>query len=183
MMRTLILALVAMSSLLLSACGLSPVYGKYANTNMDPSVKSSIDSVYVDTIPNREGQKLRNLLIDRLVLSGKNAKAGANYKLQISAISENIYDIGIAKDDTATRSQIRLSVSMSLVDTRIDGGKPLLNRSLWAVTSFNQLASQYTTLVTEDDARTQAIQQLSDQIVTQLELYFANPTAFEPKQP
>lgn len=118
-----------------------------------------------------------------MVLSGKNAKAGANYKLVVSSISENIYDIGIAKDDTATRSQIRLSVSMSLVDTRIDGGKPLLNRSLWAVTSFNQLASQYTTLVTEDDARTQAIQQLSDQIVTQLELYFANPAAFEPKQP
>ena len=64
---------------------------------------------------------------------------------------------------------------MALYDAQAADGKPVLTRSLWSVTSFNQLGSQYTTLVTEEDARNQAIRQLSDQIVTRLELYFARP--------
>ena len=53
-----------------------------------------------------------------------------------------------------------------------------MSRDARAVSSFNTLASQYTTLVTEEDARTQTIEDLARQIQTQLELYFANPSAY-----
>lgn len=175
-LRALILVSVSFLTLTLAACGLSPVYGSFSGDALDAAVAAKLDRVYVASIPDRSGQKLRNHLIDALVQRGGNTKAGADYKLAVGEVSESIYSIGIAKDATTTRSQIRLSSVFTL-----DGpdGAPLLQRTVTAVSSFNTLASQYTTLVTEEDARDQAITQLSEQIVMQLELYFSNPDAFK----
>ncbi|NBX66714.1 MAG: hypothetical protein EBQ96_06950 [Proteobacteria bacterium] len=181
MIRTLSLLTFAALALVLSACGLSPVYGTYADTGTQASVVAALDSVYIDVIPDRPGQKLRNTLIDRMVDTGRNTKGDAAYKLQIGGLSESIYGIGIAKDATATRSQIRLAASFTLFDTRGLKPEPVFTRSVSATSSFNTLASQYTTLVTEDDARDQTIRLLADQIMTNLELYFSNPAAFVKK--
>lgn len=177
MIRTLALFAISALAFALSACGLSPVYGTYANGG-GTEVARALDAVYIDVIPDRPGQKLRNILIDRMVATGRNTEGDAAYKLQIAGLSESIYGIGIAKDATATRSQIRLATSFTLFDMRGLKPEPLFTRSVSAVSSFNTLASQYTTLVTEDDARDQTIRLLSDQIMTQLELYFSNPSAF-----
>jgi LPS-assembly lipoprotein len=177
MTRALMIASLFALAFTLSACGLSPVYGKYTNSNQAAPVAANLDAVYIENIPNRIGQKLRNTLIDRMVATGRNTKADAAYKLEVGTVSESVYGIGIAKDATATRSQIRLNSVFTL--TKSGDGTKLLERKITAVSSFNTLASQYTTLVTEDDARDQAIRQLADQITTQLELYFSNPDAFK----
>jgi LPS-assembly lipoprotein len=171
MTRALILVLTSVLTLTLGACGLSPVYGTFSQSK---PITAALDAIYIDTIPDRTGQELRNDLMDRLVKSGQKSKTDAAYTLTASPVSESIYGIGIAKDDTATRSQIRLSTTFTLKQ----GTQTVLTRTVRAVSSFNTLSSQYTTLVTEDAARSQTIKQLSDQIVTQLELYFSNPTAF-----
>ncbi|MBU6235629.1 MAG: hypothetical protein KGQ41_07270 [Alphaproteobacteria bacterium] len=175
MTRALALILVSALSLTLAACGFTPVYGTYSQ---NAEVSKSLDGVYIDVIPDRTGQKLRNLLIDRMVADGRNAAVDSPYHLRVSGLTESIYGIGIAKDDTATRSQIRINAVMTLTDTRTPESKVAISRQLSAVASFNTLASQYTTLVTEEDARNQAIQELATNIVTQLELYFSNPAAF-----
>lgn len=174
-MRASRLFLVALATLTLGACGLSPVYGTASQASAPVAAK--LDSVYVEIIPNRSGQKLRNLLIDRMAQNGMQSPATAAYTLKIPAVSESIYSVGIAKDSTATRSQISMSTTATLVDNR-NGGKPLMVRTLTSVASFNQLASQYTTLVTEEDAREQTTNDLASRIITQLELYFSNPEAF-----
>lgn len=178
MIRAIPVLLVSLFTLALAACGLSPVYGTYANGSTSTPVATALDSIYIDVIPDRPGQKLRNILIDRMVATGRNTAGEAAYKLQVAGLSESIYGLGIAKDATATRSQIRLATSFTLFDMRGLKPVPVFTRSVSAVSSFNTLASQYTTLVTEDDARDQTIRLLSDQIVTQLEMYFSNPAAF-----
>ncbi len=175
MTRALILVLTSALTLTLVACGLSPVYGTFSQNAQSTDVSAALNDIYIDNIPDRTGQKLRNHLIDSLVQSGHNSKADAAYKLSVSGVSESIYGIGIAKDATATRSQIRMSTTFTLKQNE----KTILTRTVTAVSSFNTLASQYTTLVTEEAARSQTITQLSDQIITQLELYFSNPAAFK----
>jgi len=173
------LTLVAFIALIaLSGCGFSPVYGDYANRGTQGQVATALDNVYIDSIPDRSGQKLRNHLMDRFYRTGGKNLADAGYRLQVASIGESVYGLGIAKDATATRSQIKLTTTMNLIRVGDSTGKPLITRTITAVTSFDTLASEYTTLVTRDDARGQAINDLADQIATMLELYFANPARF-----
>ncbi|HEY8962977.1 MAG TPA: LPS assembly lipoprotein LptE [Alphaproteobacteria bacterium] len=171
----IIRALSLLFVLLLAACGLTPVYGDYSDATKGSATSANLSSIYIDNIPDRTGQRLKNLLMDHMYKNGRPGPS-AKYRLQIASVTESIYGLGIAKDATATRSQIKLSTSMSLFD--VGTGERLMTRNVRAVSSFNTLASQYTTLVTEEDARTQTIEDLARQVETQLELYFANPSAF-----
>jgi len=166
---TLILTLTGLG---MAACGFTPVYGNFAGSSQ---TKAALSQVSVDNIPDRTGQKLRNLLIDRMYMRGRPA-GDVPYRLKVGTVAETIYGLGIAKDATATRSQIRLNTTINL--TNADGTMQYFRRYLTAVSSFNTLASQYTTLVTEEDARDQVIRDLAEQIITQLELYFGDPAAF-----
>jgi LPS-assembly lipoprotein len=180
--RALFSLFALLSALSVSACGLSPVYGDHANGGANSSVSAALDSLYIDSIPDRSGQKLRNDLMDRFYQTGRKNMAEAVYRLHVSSIGESIYGLGIAKDATATRSQIRLTASFTLSRVNDPEGKPLISRSITAVSSFNTLASQYTTLVSEEDARDQTLRDLADQISAMLELYFTNPAAFTTPQ-
>jgi len=161
----------------LAACGFSPVHGKYANGGPNSTVSQALDSIYINTIPDRSGQKLRNLLVDRFYKSGNKNAANAQYRLSVINFYESIYGLGVSKDANATRSQIKQNATMILTRAS-DPSTPLLQRNISAISSFNTLASQYTTLVTEEDARDQTIKDMANQIATMLELYFANPSAF-----
>ena len=173
--RALALTVLLFSSFALTACGLTPVYGDYSASAKNSPVSSALSSVYIDNIPDRTGQRLKNILMDHMY---KNGRPGINaqYRLQVDPVIESIYGLGIAKDATATRSQIRLATTMYLIDAQT--GDRLMTRTVKSIASFNTLASQYTTLVTEEDARTQTIEDVAAQIETQLELYFSNPSAF-----
>lgn len=177
-MRILASAFALFACLALSGCGLSPVYGTYANGGKNSSVATSLDQVYIDSIPNRTGQRLRNILMDRFYQTGRKNLADAQYRLRIGSVGEAIYGLGIAKDATATRSQIKLSSTFVLTRVGDAEAKPLISRNVEAVSSFDTLASEYTTLVTEQDAREQAVNDMADQIATLLELYFTNPAKF-----
>lgn len=163
--RLFLAVLAVFLSLGLAGCGLRPVYGG----GSDSTVASALNTVEISNIPDRSGQKLRNELIDRFYSDGR--PADARYTLAVSGPKEVVFGIGIAKDATTTRGQMRVSTQFSLTDN-FNPGVVLLHRTMTATVSYNTLGSQYTTLVTEEDARGQALRDLSDQIVTQLELYF-----------
>ncbi|MCB1537588.1 MAG: hypothetical protein H6865_03210 [Rhodospirillales bacterium] len=176
MMRTLYLIFALLLALPLAACGLTPVYGKYAGgTHADVAAK--MDQVYIAVMPDRRGQSLRNELMDRFYRTGRKNRADAPYALSVDRLTESSYGLGIAKDATATRSQLKLSGTLRL--TRADGAV-VLTRALTAISSFNTLSSQYTTLVTENDARDQAVRDMAGQVTALVELYFSNPAAYQP---
>lgn len=158
--RTLFL----LTLLFLGACGFSPLYG----THGDNAVKYHFDSVFIGNIPDREGQYLRNALIDRLYGHGR--PADPQYRLEIAKITTRKQDLDVTKSSAATRAQLRLSTKITLYDSKT--GEVLLKRDLLAVTSYNILQSQFTTRVSEDDAQRSALDDLARQIEQQLALYF-----------
>ena len=153
--------------LILSACGFTPVY---APSMQSGPVQTNMSSIAIDVIPNREGQVVRNHLIDQLHKDGY--PTSAKYRLIISPIVENIVEIGIDKDDEASRAQLRERANMQFI--RLSDNKIILDKTVRSVSSYNILAGQFTTFVTEQDAREQALRSLAADIVAHLEVYFSN---------
>lgn len=150
------------SLLLISSCGFTPVYGTH-------SPKPELTQISIEIIPNREGQIVRNHLIDQLYNGGY--PSNPRYSLSVSTISENIVEIGIDQDDEASRAQLRQRATMRLKDISTD--TLVLERIVRATSGYNILTGQFTTYVTEKDARAQTLKAISDNIMTQLEIYFS----------
>ena len=158
--------LTVFSLFVLAACGFQPVYGvnKYTATGTEDYL-ARID---IANIPDREGQYLRNALIDRFYRDGR--PADPLYRLSVRPVHETLVDLDITKSSDATRGQLRLDTGMSLTDART--GEILLERNLRSVTSYNILGSEFATRVSEDNARTNALDDIARQIELQLNLYF-----------
>lgn len=157
----------ALLFLSLTACGFTPVY---APQNGSPMVQESMSSISVETIPDRPGQIVRNHLLDRLYYQN-GYPVSPRYRLVVSPIAEEVVEIGIDRDDEASRAQLRQRATFNLIDTNT--GKPVLKRTVRAVSSYNILSGQFTTFITQQDARKQSLRALADNIMTELELYFA----------
>lgn len=152
--------------LALAACGFEPLYGR--NVNEPVGVENRLALVDIGNIANREGQYLRNALIDRFYRSGR--PGDPLYKLDVSDVRETLIDLDITKSADATRGQLRLDTKIVLSDAR--NGQVLLQRDISAITSYNILGSEFATRVSEDNTRLNALDDLARQIELQLNLYF-----------
>ena len=169
MIRILPFILVA---LLITSCGFRPMYGDGARNAMSAQKNGNYD-VEIGIIPDREGQYLRNALIDRMYQNGY--PTAPRYKLEIAKIDEIEQSLAIAKTSEATRSQLRLRTNYKLIDAQT--GQVLLTRDALATSSYNNLVSEFATRVTEDNARLNAINDIARQIELQLGLYFNRAAA------
>ena len=154
------------SLLLLTACGFTPVYGTQGTAN-EANIVEGLTQVDIAIIPNREGQFLRNALIDRFYKNG--IPDTPRYILRINPIGEQNYDFDITIESEATRRQLRLNTRMTLVDTQ--SKKTVLTRNLLSIASYNVLQSEFSTIVTEQAARDDALNDLARQIELQTKLY------------
>lgn len=152
-------------NLLLSSCGFEPVYG--VNRNTPVGAEEKLSQIEIAGIPDREGQYLRNALIDRFYRNGR--PSSTLYTLDIGRLDERIKKLDITKTADATRGQLRMDARMTL---RGPNNKIILQRDLRAITSFNILGSEFANRVTEDNARQNALDDLARQIELQLALYF-----------
>lgn len=150
----------------LSACGFHPVYGVNKYTSVGAEEK--LEHIQIGNIPDREGQYLRNALMDRFYRHGR--PADTRYALNIKEIREGRIGLDITKDADATRGQLSLSTSMQLVDRQND--EVLLERKLQAISSYNILTSEFTNRVSEQNARENALDELARQAEQYLALYF-----------
>jgi len=166
------LTLVTLLTLGLWGCGFSPMY---VQDSRAPSVSSmdaqdpilSFNNIAVANIPDRSGQYLRNQLIDTIYING--VPPSPDYELQMRRLNETITPLGIRRDETATRAQMRLTVEMVVVDRSTQA--VVLSRNLIATNSFNQLRSQYTTNVSNQYARERALDELARQAITEIALF------------
>lgn len=150
---------------LLSACGFSPLYGK---KGVMESNAATLSQVRIDNIPDRQGQYLRNALMDRFYRNGR--PADPRYVLHVGPLKETLTDLDITKSSSATRAQMRIDATIKLVDHR--GGETIMSRNLVAITSYNILQSRFTTRVSEESARQAALDELAGQIERNLALFF-----------
>jgi LPS-assembly lipoprotein len=150
----------------LAACGMRPVYG--VNRDMPVGVEEKLEQVSIGNIPDREGQYLRNALIDRFYRSGRPSSPA--YTLNFTPVTESRTELDITKASDTTRAQLRLYTTMSLNNSGT--GQTLFSRDLTAITSYNVLGNEFATRVTEDNARTNALDELARQAEMHTGLYF-----------
>lgn len=168
--RRLTLSAVLGAALAVSGCGFQPLYGE---TSGGAELKAELASVSVAPLPNRIGQLLRNALEQRLERAG--GRHRKEYVLQV-ALTEQVEDLGLRKDNTATRANLRLIASATLVK----GDEAVWRTAAHAASSYNILDNQYATVISQKDARERAVQLLADDLVRRLAVFMAGRGAESP---
>jgi LPS-assembly lipoprotein len=152
--------------LILAGCGFQPMYGEKAGRR---SVAAMHQSIRIDNIPDRDGQYLRNLLLDRLNDAGR--PADARYVLQVAPLKKEITNQLVRKDATYTRALMKISTEARLYDTL--HGQVVMTRPFLSSGSYNLLDNQFATIVSRDSMTDNLLRELSDNIVTAIDLHFA----------
>lgn len=148
-----------------AGCGFKPMYGSHA-----PAPNLAMESgVEIANIPNRDGQLLRNYLIDRMYRNGR--PADAPYLLTLSPLKVEVTNLGIRKDATATRAMQQVSANMTLTERATN--RIVLQRDVRAVGGYNLLDNQFATLVSERSVGDHMLEEMADSIVTEVSLYFS----------
>ena len=156
----------ALASLfLLTACGFSPIYGSHGGKS--GPVAQALNGVAIENIADRNGQMLRNKLIDRMYSQGRPVSPTPRLKISIAS-SESA--MGVQKDATTTRSQISMTATFVLTDIQ---GNQIHTGKAHAVASYSKLDAQYGTVASQRNAQERALNEVGEQIVNNISLYFA----------
>ena len=146
----------------LGGCGYRPLYA----SGEKGSVGGDLAAVKIGLIPNRTGQQLRNILLDRMNPHGEPSLP--LYKLEI-AIVPSREELGVRKDDTSTRANFILIGKYRLMDA--NNGRTLFEAEGRRVASFNISDDEFSTLNAAAAARRRVAQELADEIVVRVAVY------------
>ncbi|RDV05976.1 hypothetical protein DXH95_00525 [Sphingorhabdus pulchriflava] len=152
------------ASLLLSACGLKPLY----SGGSQGQVSALLGSVTVDPIEGKNGWLMRNALNDRL---GAAAEGSTRYRLAIK-LDDQIEGFGVRADDTVTRERRTLRARYQLVD--LESGKTVLDATAGSDAGIDVVSSEYATIAAENTALENLTQKVAEQIVTRISLFAQN---------
>lgn len=147
--------------LFLTACGFHPMYTPHRG------ISDISYPLKIATISDRNGQILRNHLIDLLIPQG--ATCEPLYVLEI-VLTEAIINIGINKDETTTRKEATLTAAITLRDIRTN--KVAYCHTAKAINSFSVISQNYySDLVTDEYAKRQTLRLLAEKITLLLTTY------------
>ncbi len=149
---------------LLSGCGLRPLYLK-GKQNPQPD----LTAIEIRPIVDREGQILRNLLLDQLTPKGPSAHPA--YVLDVTVVL-SLTTLGIRRDDRATRALIRATATYSL--RRKQDEAQLFSSTSQASSGYDILDSDFATLVAEKDAMQHSLETIAQDINLRLSLLFSS---------
>lgn len=158
--------LTLIAALFITACGFHPVYGVNKYTPIGAETK--FQQISIANLPDREGQYLRNALIDRLYRDGRTT--APTYNLTLTPLRETQRNLDVTIDSDTTRAQLRIETTMQLIDTSTK--ETLISRTLNSTASYNVLGSEFTNRVSEQSTRENILDDLARQIEMQISLYF-----------
>ena len=147
--------------LALGACGFEPLYGE--NRGDDTTVTASMAAIRIEAIPDRIGQKMYNMLHERLTPEGRIEEP--RYSLRVR-LRESNDELLYERDETATRANLTIRADYEL--RRIEDDEVIAKGTSRATSSYDILSSQYATVVSEDDARERTARVVSDDIRTRV---------------
>jgi LPS-assembly lipoprotein len=162
---------------ILGGCGFRPIYMPTASGKAGVAQRD-LSTVFVEIIPERPGQLLRQALQERF---GDDAGTPASYSLRVTF---GIAGEGIAveENDIATRIRLTGNASWTLV-SHDDKRTPLTSGSARAADAVNIFDSQYFASDLETEAEQQRIaENIATQIATQLAVWFRQQAEKQPKQ-
>lgn len=146
----------------LGGCGFAPLYAERDNGGAE----EELAAVKINTIGDRNGQMLHNLLLDRINPKGR--PATPLYSLDIQ-LTEQKANIGIIKDSSATLAQLGSTANYTLYDLK--ARKALQSGRSRSFTSYNIVQSDFATLSAEKDARERTLRELADDITTKIAVF------------
>ena len=164
MMRLLVLAFAVM----LSACGLQPMYAGGASG----AVAQGLSGIEVAPIEGKAGWLVRNALTDRLGAAG--ASGSARYRLDIR-LDDRLEGLGLLSDDTIARERRTLRARYQLVD--LASGEIVLDATAGSDAGIDVVSSEYATIAAENTALENLSKQVADRIVTRISLHLRNQSA------
>lgn len=156
--------LLAAALAVLGACGFEPLHARRAGQT---AAASELATIRVDPIRDRLGQQLRNHLLD--ILTPRGRPAVPRYILSVS-LAESTAELAIRKNAFATRVNYGLTASYQLMDAETE--KSVFTGGGRVVGSYNISQSEYATLIATKDARAKAVREMSENIRTDLGVFF-----------
>ena len=159
-MRTL--AILA-AALLLSSCGLRPLYGGGSGGR----VATTLTSVSVTPIPGQLGWLMFNKLKDRL---GTENATGTRYRLDVE-LDDDIVGLGIRGDRAVTRERRTVRARYKLVEAAT--GQVVLDATAGSDAGIDVVSSPYATVAAEQTAAERLSDAVADQIVARLGIFAA----------
>jgi LPS-assembly lipoprotein len=148
---------------LLAGCGFEPLYG---SRGQGSRVDSALSEIRIAPIKDRAGQQLYNYLLDRL--NPRGAPDRPRFILTTTLAISKV-ELGIERDETATRAKLSLSANFSLRNAADNA--VVYAGSSQSTNSFNIVESDFATLSAEKDAIDRAARVVSEEIKTRLGLY------------
>lgn len=155
----------------MGGCGFEPLYSARSN--------QELQSIKVEVIADRRGQRLRNLLKTRLNPYGP--PQHPKYTLKID-LTEGKTDLDIRTDATTSLKELSLSGKVTLKE--LSSQKEIFSNTLTVKTNFNILeeptnpladnTSDFSTMVAEDSALVRATTKLAEEIRLQLASHLQN---------
>jgi LPS-assembly lipoprotein len=156
-----VVAVVAM----LGGCGYRPLYGERGVVG-SPSVREILAEVKITPIADRRGQMLHNALLDRLNQRGE--PVAPRYTLTVR-LRESVRALETRRDGTVTRADVVLTALYDLRDTANE--LVVFRERSESAVGFNLSTQRFAAVVSEDDARRRAVEQLADDIALQVALF------------
>lgn len=177
MMRARIRLLpVMLAPLLLTACGLQPLYSAGAKG----PVADLIGDVRVAAIEGQTGWLVRNALRDRLVAAQGGDGAGDRYRLDIR-LDDSITGFGVRSDDSITRERRTLRARYQLVE--LASGQVVVDATAASDAGIDVVSSEYATIAAEQSAQERLAQVIADQIVARLAIFARRQTGDAARTP
>ena len=150
-----------LATLLLSACGLHPMYAGGGNG----AVAQGLAGVEVSAIEGKAGWLVRNALTDRL---GANQRSGAShYRLDVR-LDDKLEGLGLLSDDTVARERRTLRARYQLVD--LSTGKIVLDETAGSDAGIDVVSSEYATIAAEQTALENLAKEVADRMVVRIAL-------------
>jgi len=146
--------------LLLTACGLRPVYGG----GSAGKVAQAIGHVEIAPIEGKAGWLVRNALNDRLEAISRGSD-GPSYRLVVT-LDDRITGLGVRLDDAITRERRTLRARYQLFDGAT--GAQLMDRTAGSDAGLDVASSEYATIAAEDTALELLAENIADQIIVQI---------------
>ncbi len=157
--RALVLSLAGMTA----GCGFHPVYGVHQTGS------AALAAVYVNIIPNRSGQLLRQALQARL--EGSSGDAPKRFVLGVGFF-EAVSGLNVQADNSTTRNRTVGNATWSL-RAADNPGVQLAGGTVRSVDGYNIIDEQFFYQDLEEDAAEHRLAQaLADQIVLAMAVYF-----------
>ena len=137
-------------------------------------VAEQLNDVEIENISERNGQMLRNDLID--LMYGKGRPQSPDYHLNV-ALRSYEEGIGLLPNATTSLTELNLYADYSLKDIN---GKEVVKATAHATATYNQLQAAYGAYAADENAYQSCITEISRQIVNRVSLYFSEGTTIKP---